>query len=154
MPCYISSHTLHRIKLHWDFKCQVWKHSTTNQVTVWTFFTANCYVCHMQSVRTLNSLQDMCTYLRHTPLQYSNTQQYHLYSSQNPVRSPMCYGWRNSPVKPHKSSSVYCIVSSEQNVCTFDFTMCRSLRMYCGCDPRRDFSLVDKFPTNKEIQIM
>jgi hypothetical protein len=87
-----------------------------------------------------------------TSLQYGNTQQYQLPSNQNHIRSPVCYEWRNSPVKPHKTPSVNLIVTSTQDVCTLDITMDRSFPIYRGCDPRRDFSLVEIFRANNEIQ--
>ena len=83
-----------------------------------------------------------------------NNKQYHLQSSQNHIQSPKCYEWKNSPVKFHKALSVNLIVTSTQDVCTLDFTMDRSLRIYCGCDPRRDVSLVEIFAADKEKQIM
>ena len=155
MPCYISNHKLQRKKAHWVFKCCVWKHFVINQVWIWTFCSRQIGISALWNfVRTPNSMQH--TYLQHTlTFHYSkdNNQQYHLHSSQNHVRSPMCYEWKNSPVKFHKALSVNLIVTSTQDVCTLDFTMDRSLRIYCGCDPRRDVSLVEIFAADKENKL-
>jgi hypothetical protein len=40
-----------------------------------------------------------------------------------------------------------------QFACTLDLTIDRSFRIYCGCDPSNDVSLVEIFAADKEKQI-
>ena len=155
MPCCISSHKLQRKMAHRVFKCCIWKHSVINQVSRRTFCSRRIGIfCHMKSGKN-SELTATYIFTAHFDIHYNKgkNQQYHPHSSQNHIRSPMCYEWKNSPVKFHKALSVNLIVTSTQAVCTLDFTMDRSLRIYCGCDPRRDVSLVEIFAADKENKL-
>jgi hypothetical protein len=59
----------------------------------------------------------------------------------------------NSPVKFHSALSVNLIVMSMLFVWTLDLTIDRSFRIYCGCDPSKDVSLVEIFAADKENKL-